>query len=133
MTRSFAITYDYRCPYARIAHDHVVAGLRAGADWDVTFLPFSLGQAHVHEGQPSVWERPEQDSGIVALQASIAVRVRAAHDGQHGVEARSERGVQPAELVEQRVDRGLVRQCHGEAAASGRRREPGTESHVDAH
>jgi 2-hydroxychromene-2-carboxylate isomerase len=74
VTRSFAITYDYRCPYARIAHDHVVAGLRAGADWDVTFLPFSLGQAHVHEGQPSVWERPEQDSGIVALQASIAVR-----------------------------------------------------------
>jgi hypothetical protein len=72
--RSFALTYDYRCPYARIAHDHVVAGLRAGADWDVTFLPFSLGQAHVEEGQPSVWERPEQDSGIVALQASIAVR-----------------------------------------------------------
>lgn len=77
VTRSFAITFDYRCPYARIAHDHVVEGLRAGGDWDVTFLPFSLGQSHVEEGQPSVWERPEQDSGIVALQAAIAVR-----DGQ---------------------------------------------------
>lgn len=75
--RNFAVTFDYRCPYARIAHDHVIAGLRAGADWDVTFLPFSLGQAHVEEGQPSVWERPEQDSGILALQAAIAVR-----DGQ---------------------------------------------------
>lgn len=77
MTSRFAVTFDYRCPYARIAHDHVVAGLRGGADWEVTFLPFSLGQAHVDDGQPSVWERPEQDSGIVALQAAIAVR-----DGQ---------------------------------------------------
>lgn len=75
--RSFAVTFDYRCPYARIAHDHVVAGIRAGADWDVTFLPFSLGQAHVEEGEPSVWDHPEQDSGIVALQAAVAVR-----DGQ---------------------------------------------------
>ena len=22
--RSFAVTFDYRCPYARIAHDHLV-------------------------------------------------------------------------------------------------------------
>jgi 2-hydroxychromene-2-carboxylate isomerase len=74
MTRSFAVTFDYRCPYARIAHDHIVTGLRGGADWDVTFLPFSLGQVHVEEGRPSVWEQPSQDSGIVAMQASIAVR-----------------------------------------------------------
>ncbi len=74
MPRSFGLTYDYRCPYARIAHDHVVAALRAGADWDVTFLPFSLGQAHVEDGEPPVWERPEIDSGLLALQASIAVR-----------------------------------------------------------
>jgi 2-hydroxychromene-2-carboxylate isomerase len=77
MHRTFAVTFDYRCPYARIGHDHVIAGLRAGADWEVTFLPFSLGQVHVEDGAPSVWERPEQDSGILALQASIAVR-----DGQ---------------------------------------------------
>jgi hypothetical protein len=74
MTRRFAVTFDYRCPYARIGHDHVVTGLRAGADWDVSFLPFSLGQAHVEPGRPSVWEQPSQDSGILALQASIAVR-----------------------------------------------------------
>ena len=74
MTRPFGLTFDYRCPYARIAHAHVLTGLRAGADWDVTFLPFSLAQAHVEEGQPSVWERPETDSGLLALQPALAVR-----------------------------------------------------------
>jgi 2-hydroxychromene-2-carboxylate isomerase len=74
MTRSFGLTFDYRCPYARVAHDHVITGLRAGADWDVQFLPFSLAQAHVEDGEPPVWERPEIDSGLLALQASLAVR-----------------------------------------------------------
>lgn len=74
MTLGFAVTWDYRCPFARNAHEHVLTGLAAGADWDVTFVPFSLGQAHVEEGQPSVWEKPEQDSGIVALQAGVVVR-----------------------------------------------------------
>jgi 2-hydroxychromene-2-carboxylate isomerase len=74
VTHAFALTYDYRCPYARIAHDHVLTALRDGADWDVTFLPFSLGQVHVAEGEPPVWERPEDDSGLLALQASIATR-----------------------------------------------------------
>jgi hypothetical protein len=77
VTRSFALTFDYRCPYARIAHDHVVEGLRGGADWKVTFLPFSLGQSHVEPGKPSVWENPDQDSGIIAQQLAIAIR-----DGQ---------------------------------------------------
>jgi hypothetical protein len=74
--RPFAITYDYRCPFARIAHDHVLTGLEAGADWEVAFLPFSLGQVHVAEGEPDIWERPQDDTGLLALQASIAVRDR---------------------------------------------------------
>ena len=74
MTVSFALTWDYRCPFARNAHEHVLTGLAAGADWDVTFLAFSLGQAHVEEGQPSVWDKPEQDGGILALQAGVIVR-----------------------------------------------------------
>jgi DSBA-like thioredoxin domain len=74
MTSTFGLTYDYRCPYARIAHEHVLAGLRAGAGWDVQFLPFSLAQAHVEEGEPPVWARPDVDSGLLALQASLAVR-----------------------------------------------------------
>lgn len=74
MTSSFAVTWDYRCPFARNAHEHLLTGLAAGADWDVTFLPFSLGQVHVEEGAPSVWEKPEQDGGIIALQAGVVVR-----------------------------------------------------------
>src|ERR1700689_2569627 len=74
MTLSFAVTWDYRCPFARNAHEHVLSGLATGADWDVTFLAFSLGQVHVEEGQPSVWDKPEQDGGILALQAGVVVR-----------------------------------------------------------
>lgn len=71
---SFAVTWDYRCPFARNAHEHVAEALRAGADWDVTFVPFSLGQVHVEEGQPDVWDEPEKDSGLLALQAGVVVR-----------------------------------------------------------
>lgn len=74
MARSFGLTFDYRCPFARLVHDHVVEGLRAGAEWDVTFLPFCLGQAHVEEGYPDVWDAPDTDSGLLALQAAISVR-----------------------------------------------------------
>jgi protein-disulfide isomerase-like protein with CxxC motif len=74
MTRTFAVTWDYRCPFARNAHEHLLTGLAAGADWRVQYHPFSLGQAHVEEGQPSVWEKPEADSGILALQAGAVVR-----------------------------------------------------------
>lgn len=74
MSLSFAVTWDYRCPFARNAHEHLLTGLAGGADWDVRIVPFSLGQAHVAEGEPSVWEKPEQDSGILALQAGIVVR-----------------------------------------------------------
>ncbi|RKT86822.1 DSBA-like thioredoxin domain-containing protein [Saccharopolyspora antimicrobica] len=73
MTSTFAVTWDYRCPFARNAHEHLLTGLAAGADWQVRYLPFSLGQAHVEEG-PSVWDEPGQDSGIVALQAGVVVR-----------------------------------------------------------
>ena len=74
MTRAFGLTFDYRCPFARLVHDHVVEGLRDGADWDVTFLPFCLGQAHVEDGMPDVWDTPDGDSGLFALQTSISVR-----------------------------------------------------------
>ena len=75
-TSSFAVTWDYRCPFARIGHLHVIEGLRAGADWDVTFTPFSLGQAHVEEGQPDVWDNPAAESGLLALQVGVTVRDR---------------------------------------------------------
>lgn len=74
MTLHFGITWDYRCPFARIAHKHIVDGLLDGADWKVDFVPFSLGQVHVEEGEAPIWERPQDDTGILALQAAVVVR-----------------------------------------------------------
>ena len=74
MTLSFSVNWDYRCPFARIVHAHVVEGLLDGADWDVTFVPFSLGQVHVDEGELPIWERPDDDTGLLALQAAVVVR-----------------------------------------------------------
>lgn len=73
---SFAVTWDYRCPYARNAHEHIVEGLRAGAPWDVQFVAFSLDQPHVAEGQPSVWDEPDHYPGLLATAAGIVVRDR---------------------------------------------------------
>ena len=76
MTKSFAVTFDYRCPFARNGHEAVVTGLREGRDWDVRFLPFSLDQVHVEEGGLPMWDRPpeERGTGTLALQWGIAVR-----------------------------------------------------------
>ncbi|HEX9259392.1 MAG TPA: DsbA family protein [Acidimicrobiales bacterium] len=76
---SFAVTWDYRCPFARNAHEHIITALEAGADWDVTFLAFSLAQVHVTEGQPDVWDAPDTDSGLLALQVGVVVRDRFPH------------------------------------------------------
>jgi hypothetical protein len=76
VARQFAVSFDYRCPFARNGHESVVAGLREGRDWDVRFLPFSLDQIHVEEGEPPVWER-EPDvwgTGVLSLLWGIAVR-----------------------------------------------------------
>ena len=75
-TRAFSVNWDYLCPFARNAHEHVVAGLEAGADWDVQFVPFSLLQAHVPEGGEPVWQAPEKAKGVLALEAGIVVRDR---------------------------------------------------------
>jgi hypothetical protein len=70
----FSVNWDYRCPFARNVHEHVVAGLEAGADWKVTFVSFSLNQVHVEEGQPDVWDDPERAPALLAMQVGIAVR-----------------------------------------------------------
>jgi hypothetical protein len=72
--KSFAVTWDYRCPFARNAHEHLAFALAAGADWDVTFLPFSLSQAHVPEGGAPVWDDPDKAQDLLALGAGVVVR-----------------------------------------------------------
>ncbi len=71
---AFAVTYDYRCPWARNMHEMLAAGLRGGADWDVTFLPFSLNQAHVEEGGTPVWDNPEAGPALLAGLVSLVIR-----------------------------------------------------------
>jgi hypothetical protein len=65
------------CPFARNAFEAIAAGLEAGRDWRVRYLPFSLTQAHVPEGDTPAWGRADGDrytSGVLALQWGIAVR-----------------------------------------------------------
>ncbi len=76
MSTSFAVSWDYRCPFARNAHEHLVEGLRAGADWDITFVPFSLNQVHVEEGGIDVWDDPTKVEGLMAMTVGIVVRDR---------------------------------------------------------
>jgi 2-hydroxychromene-2-carboxylate isomerase len=76
MPRTLAVTFDYRCPFAFNGHAAVVAAVRGGADLDVRYVPFSLDQVHVPEGEPPVWEREpsEWGSGVLALCFGIAAR-----------------------------------------------------------
>ena len=76
MFHDFAVSFDYRCPFARNAHESVVAGLREGRDWNVTFTPFSLDQVHVEEGEPPVWERDPLSwgTGLNALLFGVTIR-----------------------------------------------------------
>ena len=75
-TTSFAVTWDYRCPFARNAHEHLLDGLAAGADWDVTYTAFFLNQPHVEEGGIPSWENPDQVPDLLSLEAGIVVRDR---------------------------------------------------------
>jgi len=74
MVTSFSVNWDYRCPFARNAHEHVVAALRAGARWDVQFLAYSLSPGHTEEGDPPVWEDPGKVHHLVPVEAGIVVR-----------------------------------------------------------
>ena len=69
------MTWDYRCPFARNGHEHILDGLEAGAEWDVTFVPYFLNQGMGLEGQDT-WEDPAHQADLLALAAGVAVRDR---------------------------------------------------------
>jgi 2-hydroxychromene-2-carboxylate isomerase len=115
----FAITWDYRCPFARNAHEHVLAGLAAGAEWDVTYSPFSLNQAHVEEGGRDVWDDPAQRPNLLAMEVAVAVRD---HQPEHFLAlhralfiARHDEG---RDIREREVLADLVRQSGGDPDAA---------------
>jgi len=141
VARQFAVSFDYRCPFARNAHESVIAGLRAGRDWDVTFSTFSLDQVHIEEGEPPVWER-EPDvwgTGVNALLWGIAVRDAFADEflGWHAAAfaARHEEGQKIAKVdvlrdVAESV--GLDPDAVAAEVATGRPLKVLAEEHTDA-
>jgi hypothetical protein len=141
VSRQFAVSYDYRCPFARNGHESVVAGLRAGRNWDVRFLPFSLDQVHVEEGEAPVWDRDPADwgTGVRALLWSIAIRDN--FDDKfldwHGAAfaARHEEGAQIAKedvLVDIAKSVGLDAEAVAAEVASGRPLKVLAEEHTEA-
>ena len=73
-TTEFAVTWAYRCPFARNFSEHVLLGLASGAPWDVTWIPFALEQTSVGEGEPDAWDDPSKTPALLSIQAGIAVR-----------------------------------------------------------
>jgi 2-hydroxychromene-2-carboxylate isomerase len=72
--KSFDVSFDYLCPFAKNIHLHLVAALRAGADYDVRFVPWTLRQAHRAEGALDVWDDPQFDHDLLALASAVSVR-----------------------------------------------------------
>src|SRR5919204_159349 len=64
---AFSVTFDYLCPFARIANEVVLRALAAGADHQVDFRAFSLSQVHLGEGEQPVWlaEQPPSPGGAL--------------------------------------------------------------------
>src|SRR5919204_5143399 len=71
---AFAVTFDYLCPFARIANEVVLRALDAGAGHQVDFRAFSLSQVHLGEGEQPVWLAEQPPSGVLALEWGLAVR-----------------------------------------------------------
>ncbi len=73
---TFEITYDYLCPFARNANEAVVEAIDDGAEYDVTFSPFSLTQNHLDDAATPVWEQAPGAGGrgVLAHLWGLAVR-----------------------------------------------------------
>lgn len=131
----FTINFDYLCPFARNANEAALLG----NDWEVTYEPFSLAQAHRDETQRPVWDDPEGASGIVALQWGIAVRDNfsyrfpEAHRGLFA--ARHDRGL---DINDESVVRSVIADANldadkvAEVVASGEPMATIRRAHLDA-
>ena len=83
---AFVLLYDYRCPFARNVHEHVLMAKAQGLSLDVTFEPYTLSQGYVEPGSPDAWDDPAYDGALLSLEVSVVVRDQfpAAFDGLHG-------------------------------------------------
>jgi DSBA-like thioredoxin domain-containing protein len=82
--RRFDLSYDYRCPFAKNIHLHVVTALRAGANFDVTFVPWTMSQGYKEVGAPDVWDDPARDPELLSLAVSTSIRD---HQPEHFLDA----------------------------------------------
>ena len=78
---SFDLSFDYRCPFAKNMHLHVITALRAGADFDVNFVPWSLSQGSRADGRPTSGTTRAYDADLLVargghLDARPTARVR---------------------------------------------------------
>lgn len=71
---TFALSYDYRCPFAKNIHLHVLSALNAGADFEVDFVPWTMSQGYKAGDAPDVWDDPAHDPDLLALAVSVSVR-----------------------------------------------------------
>ncbi len=74
MNVDFAVTWDYRCPFARNFSEHVLVALQKEPGWTVRWIPFSLNQTRVEEGGLDVWDDPGMDAARLAVEVGVAVR-----------------------------------------------------------
>jgi len=72
--KPFLLSYDYRCPFAKIIHLHVIEALRAGANFDVTFVPWTMSQGYRDGGALDEWDDPASDSQLLSLAVSTSVQ-----------------------------------------------------------
>jgi len=138
-TNAFSVTFDYRCPFARNIHEHLVVGLAGGAPWEVEFTPFSLTQAHVEEGAPPVWDDPDKASHLLAIEAGLVVRdIDPAHFGAVHVALFAARHDEGRDLREGAVVRDVLTTAGVDAdkvlaeVATGAPREAFRRAHEDA-
>jgi len=76
---SFELSYDYRCPFAKNIHLHMVSALKAGGKFDVTFVPWTMSQGYKAEGAPDVWDNEKYDADLLALAVSTSIRDQQPH------------------------------------------------------
>jgi len=70
----FLLSYDYRCPFAKNMHLHVIAAQRDGAHLPVTFVPWTMSQGYKNADAPDVWDDPTRDAELLALCVSASIR-----------------------------------------------------------
>ena len=77
MARQFAVSFDYRCPFARNGHESVVAGTaRRAATGTCASCRSRSTRSTSKRARPPVWDRDpdEWGTGVHALLWGIAVR-----------------------------------------------------------